>query len=456
MFLENFKPIFKLLPEVKTPIHRQDFKEKLKWTGIVLVLYYFLTLIPLYGLSTAAVDQFAQLRAVMAGSFGSILTLGIGPIVTASIVLQLLVGAKILNLDLSQHEHKAMFQSTQKLLAIIFTIFEAGVLVFTGSLVAIDSSYYPIMLLQLVIGAILILYLDEVVSKWGFGSGVGLFIAAGVAETIIVGTFNFLPASAASTTASGILPAFIQSIMGGEPNFSVLTPLIATIIVFLIAVYGESMRIEIPISHGRVRGHGRIRGSVGKYPLKFIYASNMPVILTSALLVNVSLIASLFQKIGFPIFGEISGGRAISGLALWLSTPNSISVLFTNPLRVVFYAIVFLGCCVLFSWLWVEISGSLSAKEVAKQLYNSGIQIPGFRSSKRQLYKIMSKYIPALTVLGGLFVGILAFIADLTGALGGGTGVLLTVGIVYKLYEEIAQEQLMEMHPMLRRFLGND
>lgn len=456
MFLENFKPIFRLLPEVKTPIHRQDFKEKLKWTAVVLVLYYFLTLIPLYGLSTTAVDQFAQLRAVMAGSFGSILTLGIGPIVTASIVLQLLVGAKILNLDLSQHEHKAMFQSTQKLLAIIFTIFEAGVLVFTGSLVAIDSSYYPIMLLQLVIGAILILYLDEVVSKWGFGSGVGLFIAAGVAETIIVGTFNFLPASAASTTASGILPAFIQSIMGGEPNFSILTPLIATIIVFLIAVYGESMRIEIPISHGRVRGHGRIRGSVGKYPLKFIYASNMPVILTSALLVNVSLLASLFQKIGFPIFGEISGGRAISGLALWLSTPNSISVLFTNPLRVVFYAIVFLGCCVLFSWLWVEISGSLSAKEVAKQLYNSGIQIPGFRSSKRQLYKIMSKYIPALTVLGGLFVGILAFIADLTGALGGGTGVLLTVGIIYKLYEEIAQEQLMEMHPMLRRFLGND
>ena len=66
----------------------------------------------------------------------------------------------------------------------------------------------------------------------------------------------------------------------------------------------------------------------------------------------------------------------------------------------------------------------------------------------------MKKYIPALTVLGGLFVGLLAFGADLTGALGGGTGVLLTVGIIYRLYEEIAQEQLMEMHPMLRNFLG--
>jgi preprotein translocase subunit SecY len=231
--------IVRLLPEVKTPIHSQDFSEKLKWTAIVLVIYYFLTQIPLYGLSPAAVDQFAQLRAVMAGSFGSILTLGIGPIVTASIVLQLLVGAKILNLDLSQHEHKAMFQSTQKLLAILFTIFEAAVLVLTGSLVPIDNSFYGIMILQLVIGAILILYLDEVVSKWGFGSGVGLFIAAGVAQTIITGTFNFLPATAASTTASGILPGFIQSIIGGAPNFAILIPLIATIIVFLMAVYGE-------------------------------------------------------------------------------------------------------------------------------------------------------------------------------------------------------------------------
>ena len=449
--LDVFTPIFKFLPEVKAPIHRQDFKEKGKWTLLVLVLYFILSEIPLYGLSSGAVDQFAQLRAVMAGSFGSILTLGIGPIITASIVLQLLVGAKLLNLDLSTHHDKALFQSTQKVLAIIFTIFEALVLVFTGSLSPIDNSYFGVLLLQLVIGAVLILYLDEVVSKWGFGSGIGLFIAAGVAEQIVVGSFNFIPT--ASGALPGIIPGFIQALLAGSPDFTVLVPIIATIAVFIVAVYWESMRVEIPISHGQVKGHGRIRGAVGKYPLKFIYASNMPVILTSALLVNVSLIASIFQKVGFPILGQVQQGKAVSGLALWLSTPSGLSVILTNPLRVIFYAIVYLACCVLFSWLWVEISG-LNAREVSKKLYQSGIQIPGFRSSKRQLYKIMKKYIPALTVLGGLFVGLLAFGADLTGALGGGTGVLLTVGIIYRLYEEIAQEQLMEMHPMLRNFLG--
>ncbi|KZX17756.1 protein translocase subunit SecY [Methanobrevibacter cuticularis] len=454
MILEYLKPVFALLPEVKVPIHRQDFKEKLKWTVIILLLYFFLTKIPLYGLSPQSVDQFAQMRAVMAGSFSSILTLGIGPIVTSSIVLQLLVGAKILKLDLSKHEDKALFQGTQKVLAIVFTVFEAAVLVFTGSLIPISADLQWILLLQLVIGSILIIFLDEVVSKWGFGSGVGLFIAAGVSEAIIVGAFNFLPTAFQPGVMPGIIPKFIQSIMAGSPDPAILIPLIATIGVFLVAVYGESMRVEIPISHGQVRGHGRIRGSVAKYPLKFIYASNMPVILTSAFLVNISLMASVFQRVGAPILGEVVNGKAISGIAYYLSTPSSLGLLFTDPLKVLIYGVFFVGFCILFSWLWVEMSG-LNAKEVSKKLYDSGIQIPGFRSSKKQLQKIMKKYIPALTVLGGAFVGILAFGADLTQAVGGGTGVLLTVGIIYKLYEEIAQEQLMDMHPMLRRFLGD-
>ena len=137
--IEKLQPIFSILPQVKSPEHRISFKEKLKWTAIILVLYFILTQIPLYGLSPIAVDQFAQLRAVIAGSFGSILTLGIGPIVSASIVLQLLVGGKILKLDLSKHEDKALFQGTQKLLAIIFTLFEAMVMVFTGAIAAISS-----------------------------------------------------------------------------------------------------------------------------------------------------------------------------------------------------------------------------------------------------------------------------------------------------------------------------
>jgi preprotein translocase subunit SecY len=403
--------------------------------------------VPLFGLSPTAVDQFAQLRAVLAGSFGSIITLGIGPIVSASIILQLLVGGKIIKLDLSQPRDKVLFQGTQKLLAIIFTLFEGGVLVLTGALAPTSPELIWILILQITIGGILIIYLDEVISKWGFGSGVGLFIAAGVAQTIIVGTFNFLSIPSSPGVPSGAIPHFLYTLTTSQPDFSLLIPVFAVIVVFLIVVYAESMRVEIPLSYGGVKG------ARGKYPLKFIYASNMPVILTAALLLNVQLFAALFQKLGIPIFGTISNGKAVSGLALWLTTPT-LSAVFTNPLQVLFYAIVFISSCVLFAWLWVELSG-IGPKQVAKQLYQMGMQIPGFRSSKGQFERILKKYIPAITIMGGAFVGLLAFGADLTGALGGGTGVLLTVGIVYRLYEELAQEQMIDMNPMLRRFLGD-
>lgn len=445
--IEKLQPIFSLLPQVGSPDYRVPFKEKLKWTGIILILYFILAAVPLFGLSSTAVDQFGQLRAVMAGSFGSIITMGIGPIVSASIILQLLVGGKIIKLDLSQPKDKVIFQGTQKLLAIIFTVLESAILVLTGAIAPASPQFVWIMMLQMIIGGILIIFLDEVISKWGFGSGVGLFIAAGVAQTIIVGTFNFLPMAGTAGVPGGAIPRFIYSLTAGQPDFTILIPVISVIIVFLVVVYAESMRVEIPLSYGGVKG------ARGKYPLKFIYASNMPVILASALLLNVQLFATLFQKLGIPILGTISNGKPVSGLVLFLTTPT-YSTLFTNPLQVIFYAVVFIGMCVLFAWLWVELSG-IGPKQVSKQLYQMGMQIPGFRSNRGQFERILKKYIPAITVMGGAFVGLLAFGADLTNALGGGTGVLLTVGIVYRLYEEIAQEQLMDMHPMLRRFLGD-
>ena len=446
--LDSIKPFYSILPQVTNPERKLGFKDKLKWTGIILVLYFILTEVSLYGLSPTAIDQFAQLRSVMAGSFGSILTLGIGPIVTASIVMQLLVGGKLIDLDLSTQEDKAAFQGTQKLLAIIFTLFEGAVLVLTGSLPPISGDYTLILIIQMVLGGIIIIYLDEVVSKWGFGSGIGLFIAAGVSQQILVGALNFLPATGSSVPA-GRIPNFIYSLMTGQPQFNLLIPVIATFIVFLVVVYAECMRVEIPLSYGGVKG------ARSKYPLKFVYASNMPVILTSALLLNVQLFAGLFQSAGFPILGEVSQGQAISGIAYYLTTPSNISILVTDPLKVLIYAIVFIGLSILFALLWVEISG-IGPDKVANQLSNMGVQVPGFRSSKVQFKRILNKYIPTITVLGGAFVGLLAFAADLTGALGGGTGVLLTVGVVYKLYEEIAKEQLMDVNPMLRRFLGDE
>jgi preprotein translocase subunit SecY len=246
-----FDKIISNLPEVRGPKQKRlSFKEKLKWTIIILVIFFVMGLVPLFGLGENALQQFEFLSIILGASFGSILSLGIGPIVTASIVLQLLTGTGILNLDLTSPDGRKRFQGLQKLLAIFFIIFEAGVYVLMGGLAPaaalIGTPLYAqlelILIFQLFLGGILILFMDEVISKWGFGSGVSLFIAAGVAQQIFIRAFNFLPSPTNPEIAAGAIPALFQSLSIGDVTTASLqiAAVISTIIVFVICVYCQS------------------------------------------------------------------------------------------------------------------------------------------------------------------------------------------------------------------------
>src|SRR3989338_5621839 len=126
-FLDKINSI---LPEVKGPKQRLSFKEKLKWTLLILIIFFVLGLVPLYGLGENALAQFEFLSIILGASFGSIISLGIGPLVTSSIVLQLLSGTGILKFDLVSPEGKKRYHGYQKLLSVFFIIFEACVYVF--------------------------------------------------------------------------------------------------------------------------------------------------------------------------------------------------------------------------------------------------------------------------------------------------------------------------------------
>jgi preprotein translocase subunit SecY len=124
-------------------------------------------------------------------------------------------------------------------------------------------------------------------------------------------------------------------------------------------------------------------------------------------------------------------------------------------IRLIIYTTIFLLGCVFFGKFWIETT-NMGPEAVARQIQSSGMQIPGFRRDPRILKKVLERYIPALTILSSLIVGLLAVFANMIGTVGNtsGTGLLLTVGIVIRLYEDIAKEQAMEMHPVLRKFLG--
>ncbi|MEM2092594.1 MAG: preprotein translocase subunit SecY, partial [Candidatus Bathyarchaeia archaeon] len=90
----------------------------------------------------------------------------------------------------------------------------------------------------------------------------------------------------------------------------------------------------------------------------------------------------------------------------------------------------------------------------ARQLVDAGMQVPGFRRAEKPIESILKRYIPVVTLLGGFIVGLLAALADFFGAFGTGTGILLSVGIIYQYYQQIMSERIEEIYPGLRKFLG--
>jgi preprotein translocase subunit SecY len=502
MIIDLVHSLSKYLPVIKPPESSPGTKERLIWTGVALVLFFMMYETTCLGVESkfAGVDF---LQTITASKVGSLLTAGIGPIVLASIFLQLFVGAGLIKLNIKEKADKQKFLETQKVLAILLAVVEGVIFVMTGR--TLISPIFPgeailslpngiqqinapftmlLVVLQIAFGSVIVLFLDEVVSKYGIGSGIGLFIAAGVSLSVVVGVVAIIfgPTGVVSIMAGGDAEAIQNAVLA-------LLPFGFTILVFLAVAYAESIKVEIPIAFERVRG------MVPKLPLKYFYVSNIPVIFASALIINLQLFSGSIlvdqywdkavqsPKLDFsngyaiekdgvlPIVGYVSlDGQLQDGL-LYLFTPiygmgrsseqqwaflsSEVTPLLHIPqwIHAITYMLSLSGISVLFGMFWVEIA-NMDAKSVAGQLSSSGLQIPGFRRDPRMLETILNKHIFPLTVMGSFSVGLLAAAADLTGALGTGTGILLTVGILHKMYEQLEQMNAFESYPALGKLFG--
>lgn len=477
----------KRLPEVKKPDRPPTTKERLMWTGVALIIFFAMYHVTAFGVN-APVGSVDFLQTITASRLGSLVTIGIGPIVLASIFLQLFVGAGLLNLDMKNKDEKQKFHAAQKILAIILAIIEGTIFVYATMVLlqpmfpmlgegivqetvnvngvdqVIQKTYAPytmiVVILQITLGSIFLLYLDEIVSKYGIGSGISLFIAAGVSLAIMGGIIGLIFGS------NGVVEALTSGGAEAIPNaLLAFMPFIITILVFIICVYAESTKVEIPIAFERIKGFAP------KLPLRFFYVSNIPVIFASALLVNVSLFAGGLLPQAPPVDGQYQITQQIGG-ALYLLTPVSgagkgtlahmeyltqrVTPVLGIPewIHAIIYVIFLTLLSLVFGIFWAETS-NMDAKSVANQLSDSGLQIPGFRKDPRMLETILNKYIFPLTILGSVSVGLLAGLADLTGALGTGTGILLTVGILYKMYEQMEQMKMFELYPALGSIVGS-
>jgi len=469
-FVEVFQPLARFVPTVSAPDRRVSFNEKLFWTAMVLIGYLIMTEIPLYGVGgRGAEDPFSAMRVIFASERGTLMELGIGPIVTAGLILQVLAGSQMIKVDFTNPQDRSLFTTASKVLSIVMYLFQISAYMMAGAFGAtITPQTGFVIVLQLVSAGIVLILLDELLQKgWGLGSGISLFIVAGVAQRILWDSIAPMGPMSDKKYLGAII-AFAQSVGSSSTVWGMVhrseglpdvIGLLTTLVVFAVIIYIDGLRVEVPVSHARFRGFR------GKFPIKLLYVSNIPVIFTAALFGNIYFISQLiwsrYNQSGTNFWLNLLGifkaeGQRYdptSGLAYYVVSPRNLENVMNDPIRAIVYAGLMMTICVFFSITWIEVGG-MDARTVSQQLVDSGMQIEGFRRSYAPIQQVLSRYIPTVTILGGLVVGAIASFADFLGAFGSGMGILLSIGIIQQYYQILAQERISELYPAVRSLLG--
>ncbi|KAH9455094.1 hypothetical protein MJO28_012543 [Puccinia striiformis f. sp. tritici] len=459
-FLNLVRPFMGVLPEVASPDRKIPFNQKVLWTAITLLIFLICSQIPLYGIvSSDSSDPLYWMRVILASNRGTLMELGISPIVTSGMIMQLLAGAQLVEVDFTLKEDRALFGGAQKLFALLISFGQATVYVLTGLYGQpkdLGAGVCLLLILQLVVAGLIVILLDELLQKgYGLGSGISLFIATNICESIIWKAFS------PTTINTGRGPEFEGALIAlfhllftwndktralKEAFYRDRLPnvmnLIATLVVFAAVIYLQGFRVEIPVKSNRFRGQR------GTFPVKLFYTSNMPIMLESALTSNVFIVSQmLFSRFPDNLLVKLLGVWeplenssqlfAKSGLAYYISPPHNIRHVFSDPIHTLLYVSFMLTACALFSKTWIEVSGS-GPREVAKQLKDQQMVMAGHREGS--MYKELKRIIPTAAAFGGATIGALSVCADLMGALGSGTGILLAVTIIYGYWESAIRE----------------
>ena len=454
------------IPQIPKPKKKLTLQTRLLWSGAALLIYMIMGQTPLFGATTPEFDFLAFARVIFASQQGTLVELGIGPIVTAGLLMQLLKGSEILKFDFKKPEERGIFQTATKIVTYIVIVAESavyGIAVYGPGI--LEPSILYILIGQLMAASIIIMLLDELIQKgWGLGSGISLFIMAGVTQQILWSLFSPLPAGDGGTI--GIIPFIGQSIMNSDLSniffrsnqLPSIFGLLLTAGVLLILVYTQGMKIEIPIVSTKYRGFSAV------YPIKLMYVSNIPVILASALTANAVFIGQMLwanfnpqnNNLFMNILGQFdptSPSTPIGGLIYYITPPRGLELAVLDPSRAVVYVLFMIGIVVIFGKLWVELGG-LSPKSAAKNLLDADVQIPGFRRSNQPIEVLLNKYIPSVTLIGSMILGALAGISDVLGVFGTGIGILLMVDILINYYNQLVREQVEIVMPRLGALLG--
>eukprot|EP00754_Rhynchopus_humris_P041782 Rhum_TRINITY_DN25320_c0_g1::Rhum_TRINITY_DN25320_c0_g1_i1::g.181828::m.181828/K10956/SEC61A; protein transport protein SEC61 subunit alpha len=454
-FLE---PVLSLLPEVHKPKRKQDGTDKLIWTCMALFVFLVCCQVPLYGAQTVAgMDPFYRLRLILASNKGTLMELGISPIVTASLMVQFFHGSHLFRFSNSTRDRQ-LKAGLEKLLSLLITFVQAFAYTMSGAYGDPAKLGVPTMGLivaQLTFAGAVCILLDEMLTKgYGYGSGISLFVATSICESILWQAFS--PLSPDGKEYEGALVYLAQQVVQ-EPNklralkaafFRPYLPdvssLLATACVFLFVNYVQGFAVTVNLMHRS--------GQAVQQKIRLFYTSSMPIVLHSALVTNVYIMSQsvasrshgkspLVQLLGAWKSDKSRGMMPISGLAYYLTPPGSYADLSDDHMHTLVSCFITVASCAFFSRTWVTVSNQ-SSKDLAHHMSEQGIVSKGVKQGgKDQLVKEFDRYVPVAASLGGACIGGLTLLSDLLGAAGSGTGVLLAVSTIHQYYEQLEEEK---------------
>ena len=461
--------ILNYIPVVEKPKQSLSFNEKFKWLIILIMTYAFLSHIQMIGISPIYSHNplIYYFQLLLGARIGSIFTLGIAPLISAGIVLQILVNGKILNIDLKDSEGRKKYEGYEKLLTLVFAILETLVLVFSGNL-PIKPGFHLIVFIQIISGIIILLILDSLAKKYTFQSIVNIAIFTGISSQLFILLFNPFVISSngklvfwfkENKEPVGYIFKIFYSLLKKDFNEFIVSflPILSTIFIIFIVIYIFECEVKVGTLEFKI-----YKGLKQPFNFKLLYISILPLIFAFSFTALFDfLISGTFNEVignlKCGIFGCVdNSGNPVSGIIYFISPPSPIYTSYREIIRAITYFLFLLALAIPFGYMWIY-AGGMDASSIAENIVKSGMSISGLRDNPQIIESYLNNFIPHLTFISVVLIVFIATLADLFGALGGrgaGTSLVLLVSTAYSLYLTFKREKSERIPKVLEPILN--
>lgn len=410
------------LQKLKIIVSEKAIRDRILFVLGALAVFRALTIVPIPGVDLAVLEQFFQnnqflglLNIFSGGGLSnlSIVMLGVGPFITASIIMQLMtvMSSKLKTMYSEEGETgRARFTQYSRQLTLPLAILQAfgflTLLKSQGVISGLTTFEFIVNIVIVVGGAMLLLWLGELVTEYGIGNGVSIIIFAGIVATL-------------PSAATQLLYSFDPSQIPLFAGFAAA----ALAIIYGVVVMTQAER-QVPITHAKqVRGGKTYGGTTSYLPLRLNQAGVIPIIFALSIILFPQMVLNILASFNVP------------GVAAW---SEKILVFFQNQ---GLYAAIYFIFVFAFTFFYTAVTFDPDA--MSKNLQRSGAFIPGIRPGAHTS-EYIGKLITRLTFAGALFLGVIAILPMLMQILTGvttlaigGTALLIAVSVVIDIVRRI-------------------